>query len=317
MGLDPDVRRLLDTILVPRRPPFDAMSLRLGHQASIGLLGGSPPSVRTVDGFTVDPDSRWQTPRLAVRRYRPDGEARRAIVWLHGGGWVVGTLDGFDGMARALANASGSQVFLVDYRLAPEAPYPGAIADCCAAFHRIVQLAPSFGVDPARIVLGGDSAGGHLTITTARWLAAAGLPLPAALLLLYPATDARMQDDSYLRFADGYHLTAAQMAWFWARFAPQGTWRDGQPVTDAHSDLSPVLANDLGRLPQSLVVTAEYDVLHDEGVAFRDALVRAGVAAAHVDVPGMIHGFIRFRGAVRQADAVLGMMAGWLDRRRV
>ena len=160
--LDPAVRALLGTVLLPRRPPYSAMALRLGHLASQSVLAGEPAAVHAVDGFTVDPDARLGTPRLAVRRYQPRAGCTRAIVWLHGGGWVVGTLDSYDPVARALAVAADSQVFVVDYRLAPEAPYPAALADCAAAFGYIAGKAERFGVDPARLVMGGDSAGGLL-----------------------------------------------------------------------------------------------------------------------------------------------------------
>jgi len=163
-ALDPDVKVLLETVLLPRSPPFDAASLRLGHLASQDVLAGDPVPVAAIDGFTVDPDAGLGTPRLAVRRYQPREGCTRGIVWLHGGGWVTGTLDGYDAVARALAVAADSQVFMVDYRLAPEAPYPAPLADCTAAFRQLADRAASFGVAPGRLVIGGDSAGGHLAI---------------------------------------------------------------------------------------------------------------------------------------------------------
>ncbi|MGE0800667.1 MAG: alpha/beta hydrolase [Lautropia sp.] len=334
-----EARRLLDTVLLPRRPPFHANTIRLGHHASIAL-GGEPPAVAAIDGFVVPPDPARGTPALAVRRYRPrpiasagrtaavpGGSAMApgseamapggdpAIVWLHGGGWVSGTLEGFDTFGRALANATGRQVLMVDYRLAPEAPYPAAIDDCCAAYTAIVARAAALGIDRQRIVAGGDSAGGHLAITMTRWLIAAGAAAPRALLLVYPVTDARLGTDSYGEFAEGYNLSAGLMAWFWQQFVPQGTRRDGKPLAAEHPDLSPVLAGDLARLPPALVMTAECDVLHDEGVAFADAMVRSGAVAEHVEFPGMIHGFIRFSIALPQAEAILATMRDWLARR--
>ena len=321
--LDPEVRKLLDTVLLPRKPPFDAAALRLGHFASTELLGGEAARMHSVDGFAVDASERWGTPQLAVRRYQPGAACSRAIVWLHGGGWVTGTLDGYDTVARALAQASDSQVFAVDYRLAPEAPYPAAIADCTAACEFIVAHADRFGIDAQRLVLAGDSAGGHLAIGTARWLAGAGpardesMHRPAALVLVYPVTDARMMHGSYGRFADGYHLSAAQMAWFWQQFAPQGLSSGGKPVSLEHPDLSPLLADDLPNLPPTLVVTAQCDVLHDEGLAFASALGNAGVEHEYLEIPAMIHGFMRFRAAVRQARELPQQITAQLDRWKI
>ncbi len=320
--LDPQVRQLLATILLPRRPPFDTTVLRSGHLALQPVLDGEPVAVESVDGFTVAPDPGRGTPRLAVRRYQPRRGCTRGIVWLHGGGWVVGTLDGYDSSARALAAASDSQVFVVDYRLAPESPYPAALADCTAAFEYIAANAGLFGVDPARLVIGGDSAGGLLGIGVSRWLAGAQMPeragpagpRPAALVLVYPVTDARMQHGSYRRFADGYHLSAAQMAWFWHQFAPPGLARGNEALSLEHPDLSPLLAEDLGNLPPTLVITAECDVLHDEGLAFANALNLAGVEHEYLEVPAMIHGFMRFRAAVRQARELPAQITEQLDR---
>lgn len=316
--LAPGVRALLDTVLLPAKPPFDAQRLRLGHLLSQDLLAGDAAPVHQVGGFTVDPDPRWGTPRLAVRRYEPRVGCRRAIVWLHGGGWVVGTLDSYDAVARGLAVATDSQVFVVDYRLAPEAPYPAALADCSAVVEAIVRNAVNLGLDPARVVVAGDSAGGHLSVGTTRWLAAAASPArPAALALIYPVTDARMRHHSYARFAEGYFLSAAQMAWFWQQFAPQGTGAQGVPLTLEHPDLSPLLAHDLHCLPSTLVVTAECDILHDEGQAFASVLGRAGVPHEYVEVPGLIHGFLRFRSALRQAQDLPDRISAQLDRWKI
>ena len=322
MELHPDVKALLETVLLPRNPPFDAASLRLSHLASQELLGGEPVPVAAIDGFTIDPDARLGTPRLAVRRYQPRAGCRRAIVWLHGGGWVTGTLDGYDAVARALAVAADSQVFMVDYRLAPEAPYPAPLADCTAAFDWIAAHAARFDLDPARLVLGGDSAGGHLAIGVIRWLAAGRLgrapqAAPAALVLVYPVTDARMLHNSYARFANGYYLSAAQMAWFWQQFVPQGLEVDGVAVTLEHPDLSPLLADDLHALPPTLVVTSQCDILHDEGQAFAGALRNAGVECDYLEVPAMIHGCLRFRAALAQARALPAQVTARLDRWRI
>ena len=310
--LDPTVRELLDTRLPARLPPYDAAGLRAGHLASTALLGGEPLPVHAIDGFTVEPSARWATPRLAVRRIVPDAAASGAIVWLHGGGWVTGSLDSFEPFGRALAVASGRQVFLVDYRLAPEAPFPAGLADSVAAFTAIREQADRWGIDAGRMALGGDSAGGLLAIGVTRRLRRAGLAMPAAQLLLYPVADARMQTASYRRYADGFNLSAAQMAWFWRQFVPGGLALDGRAIGLDDPELSPVLAPDLAGLPPTLLVTAECDVLRDEGAELQAALARAGVAVVHHELPGMIHGFIRMGGVLPQAGETIRRMADWL-----
>jgi acetyl esterase len=300
--LDPAVQRLLASMPV-RLPPFDLATLRIGHQASQDALAGERVPVAAIDGFTVDPDPQRGTPRLAVRRYQPRAGCARAIVWLHGGGWATGTLDGYDAVARALAVDCDSQVFLVDYRLAPESRCPVAFEDCTAALAFIVAHAARFGIDPRRVVLGGDSAGGHLAIGVARRLPG----VAAALALVYPVTDARMLHASYARYADGFYLTATMMAWYWQQFLPEGA-----DLSDP--DISPLLAHDLPKLPPTLVVTAECDVLRDEGLAFSGALANAGVTQAYLEVPRVIHGFMRFRAGLEQARALPGNIRSQLDR---
>ena len=137
---------------------------------------------------------------------------------------------------------------------------------------------------------------------------------PAALALVYPVTDARMLHGSYRRFATGYHLSAALMAWFWQQYAPSGLVADGRPVTLEHPDLTPLLAHDLHVLPPTLVVTAQCDVLHDEGQAFAAALGNAGVDCEYLEVPAMIHGFMRFQAAVPQARELPAQIGAQLER---
>jgi acetyl esterase len=301
--LDPAVLHLLESVLPPRRPPFDLEAMRLGHCASQAVLAGDPVPMATIDDFTVDPDPSRGTPRLGVRRYQPRPGCRRAIIWLHGGGWATGTLDGYDAVARALARDCDSQVFALDYRLAPESRFPAAMDDCTVALAHIAKHAGAFGVDPRRIVLGGDSAGAHLAIGAARRLPG----LAAALVLVYPVTDARMLHPSYARYAEGFYLSAAQIAWSWEQFLPAGADLE-------NPDLSPLLAHDLARLPPTFVATAECDVLHDEGLAFAGALANAGVTNAYLEIPAMVHGFLRFRAFLPQSRALPGQVSAQLDR---
>ena len=205
-------------------------------------------------------------------------------------GWgLVGVLDGDAGLDVARAGHLARH-------------HRDLLDDCTVALAQIAREAERFGVDPARIVLGGDSAGAHLAIGAARRLPG----VAAALVLAYPVTDARMLHPSYGRYADGFYLSAAQMAWYWEQCLPAGA-----DLEDP--DLSPLLAHDLPSLPPTLVVTAECDVLHDEGLALAGALANAGVRHAYLEEPGMIHGFMRFRSMLPQSRALPGRIKALLE----
>ena len=238
-------------------------------------------------------------PALRVRRYLPRPGADRALVYLHGGGWVQGTLDTYDGLCRALALEADAQVLSVDYRLSPECRFPGAIVDSARAFDWIRANAPALGLDPARIAIGGDSAGGHLAITAARWLKRAGAPLPAALALIYPVADRALDSGSARAFGEGFYLSRAQMDWFWQQFLGD------RAIDPRHPDLSPAHADDLAGLPPALVMTAGCDILRDEGEALARRLAQAGVKVEAIRLAGMLHGFVRF--GARIDDAAVGI----------
>jgi acetyl esterase len=235
---------------------------------------------RTIDGPGGD---------LRLRLYWPnaDGPSARpapAIVFFHGGGHVVGSLESHDLTARNLCADSGCLVVSVDYRLAPEHKFPAAAEDCHAATRWVAGHAGELGVDPARLAVAGDSAGGNLALVTALMAREAGGPPLAFQLLVYPVVDYAFDTPSYESYAEGYGiLTAKGMAWFRDHYLngsrDRADWR-----------AAPLRA-DLAGLPPALVVTAECDVLHDEGVALAEKLAAAGVPVEHVDYPGMIHAF--------------------------
>lgn len=281
---------------------------RVGHALLADLLSGPPAAVAAVEGLVVPAAADGPAqPMLAVRRYIPRPGTTRALVYLHGGGWVIGTLDSYDVLCRALAVACDAQVFSVDYRLSPEARYPCAIDDTVRAWHFVRARAVEFGIDPARIALAGDSAGGYLAVTAARWLKRDRAPLPAALALIYPVADRRMNSESVRLFGEGYYLTSETMEWFWQQFLGAGA-----PPAD-HPDLSPVLADDLAGLPPAFVMTAGCDILRDEGESLAQRLRNAGVPVHAQRVPGVIHGFIRFRARVQLAHQSLADLAAWLE----
>ena len=238
---------------------------------------------------------------IPVRVYRPESTDRPgAVAYFHGGGWVVGTLDTYDPLARALANASGAVVALVDYRLAPENPFPAAVADCDAALRWLAAEAEALGADPDRLAVAGDSAGGNLATVVARHARDAFVPELRHQVMVYPALDPTQSSASYAELGDGYLLTKADMRWYWHQYL--GCADPELP------DLAPAKA-DLGGMPPATVLTAEYDPLRDEGEAYALQLEHAGVPVTLHRVPGVIHGFFRWRAvtpAAAEAMATVG-----------
>ena len=289
-------------------PDPEPSALRAGHLDMAAWICGQAPAVAELDHPGV-PAGPAGEPAIQLRRYQPRLGATRAIVHVHGGGWVVGSLDSYDTFCRQLALACDAQVFSIAYRLAPEHPFPAAVIDCERALRHVMDGSDAFGLDADRIVLAGDSAGGHLALTAARWLKRAGRPLPAGLVLFYPNADRRLVSASARQFAQGHYLTADLMRWYWDAFAG----RSGLP--DTHPDLSPLLADDLAGLPRTFVLTAGCDLLRDEGEQLAVRLQMAGVPAEFERMPGSIHGFMRFGGrldsAARGFRAVAEVLARW------
>jgi acetyl esterase len=259
-------------------------------------LGGALEPVDGVEDVVIARSGG--EPALPARAYRPRAlEPVGALVWLHGGGWCVGDLDGFDRVCRSLCNAAAATVVSVDYRLAPEHPYPAAVQDADLAVawakgHGAEQL----GFDPARIAIGGDSAGGNLATVAA-------LHAPGALraqLLVYPALDAAMDTDSYREFADFTLLTRGAMEWCWSTYL--GGSLDGAA---AEPDASPLHAGDLSGGPPAYIAVAGHDVLRDEGIAYARALEAAGVPVTLREYDDMTHGFLRWGGVVDRTHELI------------
>jgi acetyl esterase len=205
------------------------------------------------------------------------------LVWYHGGGWVIGNLDGADFACRMLTNASGAAVVSVDYRLAPEHRFPAAADDCFAATKWVVEHASELGVDGSRLAVGGDSAGGNLAAVVCQMAKKAGGPAIRLQVLIYPVTDYSFATTSYTENADGYLLTRESMEWFWGHYLGDD---DG-----SHPKASPLREADLAGLPPAVVVTAEFDPLRDEGEAYAKRLREAGVKVEAKRYDGQIHGF--------------------------
>ena len=221
--------------------------------------------------------------QLRVRVFRPREGFLPALMWFHGGGWVLGSLDLAEMNCRRLAIDADCVVVSVDYRLAPETPFPGAIRDCLAATTWVHDNAVDLGIDPGRIAVGGDSAGGNLAACVA--YAARDYKLPLVFqLLVYPVIDADFDRTSYLDCSEGLLLTRSAMIWFWDQYVPD-------PADRSNPHVAPIQASNLSGLPPALIMTAEFDPLRDEGEAYGEALNEAGSIVETIRYEGVIHGF--------------------------
>jgi acetyl esterase len=232
---------------------------------------------------------------IPVRIYTPlkGREPYPALVYFHGGGFVFGNLDTHDSVCRSLANEAQCKVISVDYRLAPENPFPAAVEDAYAAVSWVYENAQKENIDAKRIAVGGDSAGGNLATVVCLLAKEKKNPPLCFQLLFYPVTDFHMNTNSYEQFAEGYFLTKNLMAWFKKHYLPN--------EEDANHILaSPFIANDVSGLPEALIITAEYDPLRDEGEAYAKKLKEANVPVELIRFAGMIHGFV---GMKEQLDA--------------
>jgi acetyl esterase len=283
MPVTPEVKSILDFIAAAQPEggvPLTPEDMRAAY-AALCATESRPEVHRVTD--TVAPGPAGDIP---VRVYVPTDEPgpRPALVFFHGGGWVIGSVETHDGTARHLALGSGATVVSVDYRLAPEHPFPAAVDDAVAAVRWVVEQAAELGVDPGRVAVGGDSAGGNLAAVVCQQLVAAGGPRLRFQLLVYPVTDGSMSHPSIEENAEGYFLTKDTMVWFVGHYLGS---------TDAKDPyVSPLHAESLADLPPALVITAEFDPLRDEGEAYAAALREAGVEVEAVRYDGQIHGFL-------------------------
>jgi acetyl esterase len=248
---------------------------------------------------------------IPLRLYRPAGAAAGAawpaLVYFHGGGWTIGDLVTHDVLCRTLCAGAGCAVLSVDYRLGPEHRFPAAVDDSLAATRFARNEAAALGIDPARIAVGGDSAGGNLAAVVCLALRDAGEPLPAFQLLIYPATDMRAVAPSHASNGQGYLLTADSIAYFRGHYvADAAEWADWRA--------SPLLAHDHAHLPPALVLTAGFDPLRDEGRQYADALSGAGVPTQYICFERQIHGFVTMGRVIDEANLALDLCAAALRR---
>ncbi len=285
--LDPDCQRVLDLIREAGRPPYETLTppeAREFYRAGRRILQPDPPEVTEVRNLKA-PSPQGE---IALRLYRglgtERGAALPALVYFHGGGWVIGDLDTHDGVCRLIANTAGCAVISVDYRLAPEHKFPAAVDDAVAATEWVAAHATSLGIDANRLAVGGDSAGGNLAAVVALVARDHGGPRLRHQLLIYPATDFVISDDPQRERFEGFPLNVVTMNWFRDHYlrgrADYADWR-----------ASPLRANDLHGLPPAYVLTVGFDPLHLEGEAYANRLRDAGVPVQHRHIAEQMHGF--------------------------
>ncbi len=267
------------------------------------IMGGRPAPVGEIVDRVVDGPAG----RLRVRIYRPAGSVSRllpAILYFHGGGWAIGSLEGYDLPCRFFCARSGCAVVAIDYRLVPEHKFPAAVDDAVAAFRWLAAGAIDLGIDPARIVVAGDSTGGTLAAVVAQETRGAPQP-PCLQWLIYPATDLAGRTHSHESCGKGFLLTSADMEWFLGLYL-------ADPAAANDPRASPLRAEDLSGLPPALVFTAGFDPLRDEGQAYAERLAAAGVKTVHREFDSLIHGFIGMRGALQGAARAMDEMVAGL-----
>lgn len=289
MAIDPQIQVLLDTL---DQMGFKGISELAPDAAGVrAAMKQMRVPVEVADVAEVrDLSCPGPAGPVPLRLYRPnDQPGLPVLVWFHGGGWTIGDLETADATCRELANASGAAVVSVDYRLAPEHPFPAAVEDCWAALQWAAAHADELAADATRLAVGGDSAGGNLAAVVSLMARDRSGPPVRFQLLVYPATDARLGWPSLEENGSGYFMSREDVVWFYRQYAPPdpSDWR-----------MSPLLATDHSGLPPAYVVTAEYDPIRDEGEAYAEALRQAGVEADLTRYDGMVHGFFGMHATV-------------------
>ncbi len=307
MPLDVHAAKVLEMIRLSGRPPYETLAPAEARQFSRNaraVLAPEPPEMGAVRDIKIGEGGA-----IPARLYRPLGSAPNAalpaLIYFHGGGWVIGDLDTHDVVCRQIANGSGGAVVSVDYRLAPEHKFPAAVEDAIAATAWIAAHGATLGIDTARLAVGGDSAGGNLAAVVALDARDRNGPKLIQQTLIYPATESTMSHPSHERFAEGLLLTRPTMKWFLGHYL-----RGAEDLADWR--VSPLRATSLADLPPALVLTAGYDPLCDEGEDYAARLAAAGVPVTRVRVEGVIHGFLTMGKLIPAANEAVAMIAAAL-----
>ena len=303
MALDTDTQVYLESLAgLPGVEALSVEDVRAATEARAPELFGPVDEVASTEDRAIPGPNG----PIRIRIYRPAGVegVLPGLVYFHGGGWVIGSIDTHDGVARALCARTPCVVVSVDYRLAPEHRFPAAVDDAWAATAWLYERANELMVDQGKVAVGGDSAGGNLAAVVARRARDGGLPL-VHQLLIYPVCDYDLDTGSYQANAEGYGLTRAAMNAFWDHYL-------GESGDGFHPDASPLRSDDLSGVAPAFVLTVEHDPLCDEGEAFARSLEGAGVPVTLSRYPGVVHGFIRMPGTMARGNEALDECAGAL-----
>ncbi|MEA2373371.1 MAG: acetyl esterase [Solirubrobacteraceae bacterium] len=303
--LDRDAQVILDVIAASGEPHLSTLSVAAARarMRSVLVTRGKQIALRSVEDVSVPTPSG----PLRVRLYRPTDGCLPVALFLHGGGWTVNDVDTHDEVCRRLARRSGWLLASLDYRKAPEHRHPASLEDAYLTYRWLLDRAAAIGCDPARRAVVGESSGGTIAANLTVLLRDLGAPMPTYQVLAYPVTDAFDRWPSYSERGTGYILDRPLMEWYFGHCLPPGA-----PPDDRYC--IPLATEDLSRLPPTLIVTAEFDPLRDEGIAYAERLAEAGVAVEHVHAADQMHGFLLLGRVVPGASALIDLTADSLAR---
>jgi acetyl esterase/lipase len=306
--MDPKAQIVGEFIKSIRVPGYFPPSSELRQQlrTMVTLMDEPAPALLRVEDIRI-PGTAGEIP-ARVYASITGGAPLPAVVYFHGGGWVQGDLETHHGLCARLAKHAGALVVSVDYRLAPEHKFPAAVDDCLAAYRWVRARGRDIGADPARVAVAGDSAGGNLSAVVSQLATAAGTPVPSCQVLIYPAVDFSLETDSHRELADGHVIPRDRIAWYTEQYL-----RSETDKKDLRA--SPLRAPRLAGQPPTLIVTAGFDPLRDEGQAYGDRLREAGVDVVDREYPGQIHAFVSLTKAIPQGMACTLEIAEYLRQR--
>lgn len=300
--LDPQAKAFLDSL--GQRVPLSALTVaeNRANMAKLRSLAGQAEAVSKIEDVSIP----VKDGEITVRVYTPEGEGPFPIfIYIHGGGWVLGDLETVDAPCRSIAKKTAAIVVSVEYRLAPENKFPVPLEDCYEAALWVYKHANELNGDPTRIAIGGDSAGGNLATSVALKASEQGGPAFEAQILIYPVTDLSFSSVSHQVNGEGYFLTRESMVWFSQQYL-------AKEEDKLNFYAAPILAKDLSQLPPTLVITAEYDPLRDEGAAYAERLKEDGVTVEYTCYEGMIHGFFWMAGIMDKGKQSIDHVAKYL-----
>ena len=286
-------------------PPLPELRQQL--RTMVQLMDEPAPGIARIENITI-PGPAGAIPGRVYDAAGVDAPARAVVAYFHGGGWVQGDLETHHGLCARLAFHSGAIVVAIDYRLAPEHPFPAAVEDCFAAYRWLRSHAAAVGGDPGRVAVAGDSAGGNLSAVVSLLSASEGVPAPTCQVLIYPALDFVLETPSHRDLADGHIIPRDRIVWYMEQYLPAGT-----NLNDLRA--SPLRAPDLNGQPPALIITAGFDPLRDEGHTYAERLRAAGVDVVYHEYQGQIHAFVSLTKAIPQSMDCTWEISDYLKER--